>query len=202
MADAPARSAPGQPAGHRPGAHRRRSASGLRPGAAALRRHPRAVVHPRRRGPGGGPDAGRTRGGRALRDASQRLRARVHLRRGQRRFPQRLRRPREPGRAGTSGRLAGRRRHRGQQPPRRLAGAPWPRTDISWPNGTRAWCTSRSPATDHAARGRSARARLYSCPGAQAALNGRADLTIVPRMVALPSCRCWHGGRQQAMLGA
>ena len=127
MAGAPAGSAPGQPAGDRPGAHRRRPGTRLRPGAAAIRRHPRTVVHSGRRGPGRGPDPGRARRGRALRDPSERLRTRIHLRRGQRRLPQRLPRPREPRRAGTSGRPAGRGRHRGQQPPQRLAGTPWPR---------------------------------------------------------------------------
>ena len=121
-------SAPGQPAGHRPGAYRRRSGTGLRTGAAAVRRHPRPVLHPRRRRPDRGPDPGRARRGCARRYPPERLRARVHLRRGQRRLPQRLCRPRQPSRAGTSGGSAGRCRHRGQQPPQRVARASWPRS--------------------------------------------------------------------------
>ena len=97
------------------------------PARLAVRRHPRAVVYPRHRRPGRGPDPGRARRRRAVRNTPERLRARVHLRRGQPRLPQRLPRPGKPSRAGTSSRPAGRHRHRGQQPPQRIAGTPRPR---------------------------------------------------------------------------
>ena len=63
-----------------------------------VQRHPGPVVHARCRWPHRGKDVRRARSGRPLCDPPQGLRARVHLCRSQRRFPERLCRPRRSGR--------------------------------------------------------------------------------------------------------
>ena len=136
-------SAVGHPAGHRPRTDRRRPGAGLRSGRTALRRPPRAVLHPRRGRPDRREDPGRARGGRALRHPPQRLRARVHLRGGQRRLPECLPRPRQSFRQGTG------------RTPSRAGPTSWSTTTGlvrshaagsipgSWRSGTPGSCTSR-----------------------------------------------------------
>ena len=134
-------------------AHRQRCGPGLRDSGPAVRRCPRAVVHPRRRGAHSGPDPRRAGGRRARCHAPERLRARIHLRRGQRGLSERVHRPRQTGRKGA-----------------RSSGS-WPRPTWwstttargpsdgeasareTWPIDTPEPCWSRSIATDRAARG-------------------------------------------------
>ena len=73
-------------------------------------------------------------------------------------IPEHLHRPRQPGRTGASRRSAARYRHRGQQPPAADHWSDGVSTLWNLPNGTRASCTCRSPATGRQARGRGAEA--------------------------------------------
>ena len=138
---------PGQPTRHRAGADRRGAGPGLRTCRAALRRGTRAVVHPRCRRPHRRPDPGRARSRRAVRHPTQRLRARVHLRRGQRRIPKHLPRPRQSSRPGEG---RGSARNTPTSWSTTTAADRWSvvvSNPDNWPNGIRVSCTCRSPAT-------------------------------------------------------
>ena len=158
MARPRAGSASRRATGHRTRAHRRRAGPGLRTSGATLRRDPGPVVHPRCRRPYRRSDARRARSRRAVRHPTQRLRARVHLRRSQRRFPQRLHRPRQSQSANVE-------RLRCSPTPTSwsttTALARWSVADSTPTAGsisTRVSCTYRSPATGPPARGRGAAA--------------------------------------------
>ena len=146
-------SAAGQPAGHRPRAHRRRSGAGLRSGRATVRRHPRRCRSPTRSpvppwvGPW--PSTERTCSARPAPTTTSTSSS----------TPRPTSAPGAPTststvpRAGPRSSPAGRRRRRGQQPPLGALGASRRSSRRQLAEATPASCTSRSTATARAVRG-------------------------------------------------